>query len=190
MVYTITGDEPMSQPAAQNVSGSSQGGSMPGASSEGLTPQLAIRLAWAVWLLFLVTPFFLFLFSVWTLSNARAHPSASQAEIDHWFLGAMVYLLICVPFSFFARGRVFKAYWSGQPVSPRNYLSGMFTIWLALELGGFLSLAGCLVTGALLPNLLPALLAFMFFTTFWPSGRAMMRHSGHHEDPEVYEEPR
>jgi hypothetical protein len=160
-------------------------------SSSGLTPQTAIRVAWIIWLVFLVVPFFLFLHAVWILSNAGSNaPVASPDVVTHWFLGSMLYLLLVVPISFFTRGRVFKAYWTGHVVTPGKYLSGMTTVWLALEVGGILSLVGCLATGQLLPNVLPALVAFMFFATLWPSGRAMVRTVGHLEDAAVYEEPR
>jgi hypothetical protein len=158
--------------------------------SGGLTPHMALRIAWMFWLLFLVTPFFLFLHIVWILSSGPTAEPAQQMHGQHWFLVAMLYLLIMVPGSFFARGWVFKAYWTGKPVSPGKYLSGMMSIWLALEVGGLFALCGCVVNQSLLPNLLPALVAFMFFVTLWPSGRAMSRPMGQYEDPEVYEEPR
>ncbi len=63
-------------------------------------------------------------------------------------------------------------------------------MWGALEFGGIFSLLGCLVDHALLPNLLPALVAFMFYVTLWPSGRAMVSRMGHHEDAGMYEEAR
>jgi hypothetical protein len=109
---------------------------------------------------------------------------------ERWFLGASVYLLVVVPASFFWRGHVFKAYWTGQTIGPTTYLYGMLTMWAALEFGGIFSLLGCLVDHALLPNLLPALVAFMFYVTLWPSGRAMVSRMGHHEDAGKYEEAR
>jgi hypothetical protein len=124
-----------------------------------------------------------------TLGGAEAgHP---HPETRTWFLASSIYLLLAVPASFFWRGHIFKAYWSGKIVPPQKYLFGMLTVWLALEAGGILSLIGCAIDHALLPNLLPALVAFMFYVTLWPSGRAMVRHSvGAAEDPEVYEEAR
>jgi hypothetical protein len=71
-----------------------------------------------------------------------------------------------------------------------TYLYGMLTIWAALELGGIFSLLGCFMNHALLPNLLLALVAFMFYVTLWPSGRAMVSRMGHHEDSGKYEAPR
>ncbi len=63
-------------------------------------------------------------------------------------------------------------------------------MWVALEFGGIISLLGCIVTHSLLPSLLPALVAFMFYVTQWPTGHAMMGSIGESEDASVYKEPR
>jgi hypothetical protein len=157
-------------------------------SGSSLTVKTALRLAWATWIVLLVIPFFLFLALVWTL-GIQGGPKVHTTE-DHWFLGASAYLLIVVPLSFFWRGHVFKAYWTGQTIPPTTYLYGMLTIWAALEFGGIFSLLGCFVDRALLPNLLPALVGFMFYVTLWPSGRAMVSHKGQFEDAGKYESPR
>ncbi|HEY1921458.1 MAG TPA: hypothetical protein VGG44_01735 [Tepidisphaeraceae bacterium] len=153
-----------------------------------LTPRTALRLAWTTWMVFLIIPFLLFLTVVWTLGiQGGAKPQINE---EHWFLGSSAYMLVVVPLSFFWRGHVFKAYWTGQTVPPTTYLYGMLTIWAALEFGGIFSLLGCFIDRALLPNLLPALVAFMFYVTLWPSGRAMVSHKGHFEDAGKYEEAR
>ena len=153
-----------------------------------LSARLALRLAWVCWVVLLVIPFLTFLYIVFSLSGAPA--ARSFIQTDHWFLAASIYLLMAGPLSFFWRGHVWQAYWAGKPVTPGKYLFGMMSIWLALEFGGLLSLVGCIVDHSLLPNLLPALVAFMFFVTLWPSGRAMFKTCGNENDPQVYEEPR
>jgi len=157
--------------------------------SGNLTVRSALRLAWATWVTLLVIPFGLFLVAVWTLMIRDAGP-APHVESQSWFLSASAYLLVVVPASFFWRGRLFKTYWSGHPIAPTKYLYGMVTIWAALEFGGIIALLGCLVDRSLLPNLLPALVAFMFFVTLWPSGKAMVTSVGKAEDASIYEEPR
>jgi len=153
-----------------------------------LTVRTALRLAWVTWVVLLLIPFFLFLAVVWTLGISES--GSLQAAHSNWFLGASAYLLVVVPLAFFWRGRVFKPYWTGQVIAPLRYLYGMLAMWAALEFGGIFGLLGCLVDHSLLPNLLPALIAFMFYVTLWPSGRAMVKHVGQYEDAAKYEEPR
>jgi hypothetical protein len=102
----------------------------------------------------------------------------------------MIYLGIAVPGAFFWRSHYFKNYWAGKVVKPRDYFKGMFIIWLSMEIGGILALIGCLISNSLVPNILPALVAFMLFTPFWPTGRAMTNPMGNDPDSEIYEHPR
>jgi hypothetical protein len=148
---------------------------------------MALRLAWVTWVTLLVIPFFVFLTVVWTLMNHETVAMRSGAQ--PWFLAACGYMIVVVPAAFFWRDRLFKPYWSGQVIEPVKYLYGMLVMWMALEVGGIISLIGCLTEHSLLPNLLPALMAFVFFLRLWPSGRAMVRTVGHSEDASVYEEP-
>ena len=153
-----------------------------------LTPGQALRLAWLSWLVLLGIPALLFLAVMWTFIGDETH--ADRALGERWFLVCMAYLAVAVPAAFFWRSREFKAYWEGKCVTPAHYLRGMLIIWLTLEIGGIMALVGCLVSQSLTPNLLPAMVAFMLFTPFWPSGRAMTNPVGNDDDFEVYEEPR
>ena len=162
-----------------------------GVRTQELTAEVALRIAWISWLTMLAVPFVLFIVAVWTtqvMGDGFARPLAAESRT--WFYVAVAYLVTAVPISFFFRSHVFKAYWTGECVSPRNYLRGMLAMWLTIEVGGIIALLGCITTQSLLPNLMPALVAFMLFIPLWPSGRAMVRHCGREEDPEMYEEPR
>lgn len=154
----------------------------------GITVALAMRIAWVSWVILGVIPFLAFLSMIWYTTIVPTSEVADRGR--GWFLASCLYMLIVVPASFFWQNHVFKSYYTGHTVSPGQYLAGKLTVWIALEIGGLLSLAGCFVNNAPLPNMLPALVAFMFFVTFWPSGRAMVRTVGHLEDPGLYEEPR
>ena len=89
------------------------------------------------------------------------------------------------------RSHLFRPYWAGRTVSPRAYLKGTIILWLSLELGGILSMAGCSITHSLLPNLLPAMAAFILFALLWPAGTPMVcPNRGNLDDPERYVEPR
>jgi hypothetical protein len=153
-----------------------------------LTAASAIRIAWITWLTLLIIPFAVFLYIVWKFSNGET--TVRHNEGDIWFLVSALYLLAVVPLSFFWRAHLFKSYDAGHPVHPHKYLFGMMAVWMALEIGGLFSLTGCLIYDSLLPDLIPALVAFMFFVTFWPGGRAMTHHVGTSQDPEVYQTPR
>jgi len=155
--------------------------------SDQLTAAGALRLAWIIWLVMLALPFFVFLAVVWALMGDR---QANPQTANVWFIFSLAWLGLCVPVAFFLRSRVFKAYWTGRAVSPRSYLTGMFTVWATIELGGLISLLGCYFSHSFTPNIMPAIVAFILFTPFWPTGRAMTKPVGHEEDPELYRHPR
>jgi hypothetical protein len=154
-----------------------------------LTPGQALRIAWISWLVLLAIPALTFLFVMWSMIGNEGIPGDLAAG-ERWFLACMIYLALAVPAAFFWRSREFKCYWDGCVVSPKNYLKGMLIVWLTLEVGGLVALAGCMVTNSMTPNVLPALVAFILFTPFWPSGRAMTNPVGNDDDFEIYEEPR
>jgi hypothetical protein len=154
-----------------------------------LTPSDALRFAWWCWLSVLLVPFFLFLYTTWSMMGEET--VETNGTLAHtWFIANMAYIAIAVPLAIAWRSYVFRDYWKGDCVSPRNYLFGMMSVWITLEIGGMMGLIGCLLTHSLIPNLLPSLVAFMLFTPLWPSGRAMIHHGGNADDPAVYEEPR
>src|SRR5262249_16339302 len=137
----------------------------------------------------LAVPFVGFIAMVWHLMDRPAE-TIDTAMSHRWFIASMTYMMIGPPLAFFIRSRFFRGYWSGRIIPPLNYLIGMITIWAALEFGGLLGLVGCLISGALLPNLIPALLAFMFFLPLSPNGRSMTRALVNEHDPGDYEDPR
>jgi hypothetical protein len=154
-----------------------------------LTPRTALRYAWYVWMVLLAIPFLVFLYVAWQVGDQRR--PIDRAFTNGWFLGSVAYMLIAPTIAFFVRSRYFQGYWSGECVSPRNYLIGMCVLWGALVLGGVLSLIGCLGSRSLLPCMFPAMVAFAMFVIHWPSGRAMVCGTrGAADDPETYEEPR
>lgn len=150
--------------------------------------QRALNRAWACYLVLLACPFVVFLSLILYLSRDPNPVLAGEAQT--WFVIEMVWMGVAVPASFFVRSRLFKAYWMGGVVTPRNYLAGMLVVWIALETCGLLSLLVCFLTHTLIPNILPALLAFMLFTPFWPSGQAMVSAVGGEDDSEVFRHPR
>ena len=155
-----------------------------------LEPRQALRIAWVSWLLLMAVPFVYFLAVVWQLMDDDSVPPDGSLG-ERWFIFSMVYIALAVPAAFFLHDRIFKAYWHGSGVTPMRYLKGMWSIWLTIEAGGIVALTGCLITRSLTPNLLPAMVAFMLFIPFWPSGRAMSRPCAKDDDDfEHYKEPR
>jgi hypothetical protein len=157
--------------------------------SHGLSADHALNIAWWTWFALLSLPFIIFILTIWRLVYFEDH-GHDEKLAQKWFIASMVYMMLAIPAAFFWRGRLFRGYWSGQLVQPRDYLVGMITVWASIEIGGLLALAGCLVTGTMLPNLLPALLAFMLFTPLWPNGHSMTRALINEHDPADYEDPR
>jgi hypothetical protein len=150
-----------------------------------LSPREALQRAWTSFIVMMIAPFLLFLA---VLSQGGGAASSPLALI--WAGIAMAAIAVGLPAAFFVRSRLFKDYWEGKVVSPKDYLRGMMTIWLTLEIIGVFSLLGCIVTGSLVPCMVPALLAFMFFAPFWPSGDAMVNAVGASDDAEVFKHPR
>src|ERR1041385_8469733 len=147
---------------------------VPGTGPQHLSADLALQIASWTWCVLLAIPFVGFIIVVWHLMDREATDVSAQGG-QRWFIASMVYMMIGPPVAFFIRSRFFHGYWSGQIIAPRNYLIGMIVVWLAIEFGGLIGLAGCVVSGKLLPNLIPALLAFMFFLPLSPNGHAMTR---------------
>lgn len=156
--------------------------------AEEMTPERALRLAWIWWTVLLLLPAALFVVVMWALVFGVA-PSRPGVALTT-FLLSLVWLLIATPVAFLLRHHVFRAYWEGHTVDPRSYLKGMITIWLAPEIGGIIALLGVLLSGELLPGVLPAAVAFILFAPFWPSGRAMVEARGASDDDQVFRHPR
>lgn len=146
-------------------------------------------LTWAIWIAYLVTPFFVLIGSVVYLmvQDAAVHKSLGET----WFITMMVWIAVGIPLAFYVRSKVyFQNYWQGKTVSARQYFRGMLLVWTVIELAGLLSLVGCIVTGELIPNLIPALIAFVVFITQWPNASAMTEMSGNKDDASVFQHPR
>jgi hypothetical protein len=155
-----------------------------------LTPQRALHIAWIGYGIMLALPFLMFLYVTATLMGQDGAVRRDLPLADGWFIASIAYMVLIPAASFFMRSRYFHHYWKGQCVPPRMYLKGMYVVWVALEIGGLLSLFGCLMSRSLVPGILPALAAFVMYIVLWPNGRAMICSRGASDDPEKYEEPR
>lgn len=146
-------------------------------------------LAWSIWITYLLIPMFMFMGTV--LYFLIYTPAANLALGESWFVVMMILIAAGVPLTFYARSRLyFYGYWSGRTVTPGEYLRGMVLTWTVIEIAGVLSLLGCIMTGELMPNIMPALLAFVLFITQWPNASAMTDNTGSDADPAVFRHPR
>jgi hypothetical protein len=150
----------------------------------------AYGLAWAVWITYLMLPLFVFMGVVfYMLVNIGGLGYHNVG--DSWFLTMMIWLAVGVPGAYFVRSRLFfRDFWAGRPVTPRQYFYGMVLIWTVIEIAGVFSLLGCLFTGELVPNIIPALFAFILFITQWPNASAMTESTGQKADSTVFRHPR
>jgi hypothetical protein len=142
-----------------------------------------------LWLGMLALPFVVFLSVVAYLLGSHG---PVQTDLAHtWFLLSLGWVGFAIPGAYFLRSQVFfKEYGAGGVVPPGRYLMGMTTVWLAIEIGGLLGLAGCFMSGSLMPDLIPSLVAFVLFLTMWPTGSAMTEATGDVDDPAVFHHPR
>ena len=140
--------------------------------------------------LLLLIPLFLFLGTIVYLLGSTA-PTARPELGQAWFLTMMVAIAAGVPLAFYVRGKAFfYGFWSGRTVTPHQYIYGSLVVWTVIEAIGILSLVGCLVSGDLAPNLVPALIAFVVFVTQWPNATALYKNTGNRDDSSEFVHPR
>ena len=151
--------------------------------------QSAFRAASVAYSVFMVLPPVAFAIALLVQIN-RAAPPRNPGRVTNWLWLIAVYLMIGFPAALFIRRRLCIAYNRGEAVAPRNYLVGMLTVWLSLEIGMLLPIVGYCVTGVLIPIIPLALVPLVFFITLWPSGDMLVSHSGDSDDAEIYKNPR
>lgn len=149
--------------------------------------QSTLRRAWAWWLTLLLVPFILFLTLLVYLSMS---PAKNPEVGSSYVIASILWLGLGVPAGFMVRWRFFRDYWAGGLCKPADFLHGTLSAWIAIEIGGLISLIGCFVDNSLTPNIVPAVVAFIVFTPFWPSGEAMTKALGRLDDPEIMRHPR
>ena len=153
------------------------------------SPGSALRAAWWAYLILLFLPFLVLGVIIVSYSNTVTS-STPYHGVSRWFRLTTAFLVIVLPAALLYRRHLWRAYFRGDLVAPRRYLTGVLTVWLSLEVSMILTLVGCYVTVSFLPELLPAIVAFVVFITLWPSGKMMISRAGDSNDPEIYEMPR
>jgi hypothetical protein len=146
---------------------------VPGARGDaGLTPRVALRIAWAAWVVLLLLPYAILPFALHETVSApasRSNPRVASA----WFLGIMLCLFLALLFAVVWRIPKLRSYWLGDPVRPRRYLCGMATLWGALMICGVVAELVCASTATFVPNVLPAAVALLAYVILRPEGSVM-----------------
>jgi len=158
-----------------------------GAKAVSINQVFALRAAWFAWVFLLLCPFAMIAVMI-AVPSTHVYRGAYQG-VSPWFLVTMLFLAVGFPAALFIRHHLCRAYALGSVVTPRHYFAGMLTVWLTLEIGMIVSLVGCCVTAALLPGLIPWIVAFVFLMTLWPNGKMMTSRAGNAGDPERYQKP-
>ena len=93
--------------------------------------------------------------------------------------GQLLFYIACgltataIPVGLFVRGQVFKRGWVGDVITPGAYTTGNIVAWACCEAPAIAGLVGCMIAGSLMPNVIPAVAAFVMHLLLWPNGRAM-----------------
>jgi hypothetical protein len=148
-----------------------------------------LYLAWIVWSALLLVTLGVLAATLLIVHNTPARDGA-PATARRWLWFIVGYYLIVVIAAFFRTGWMFRSYYNYRPVAPRTYLTGMTIVWAALAVGAWASLAACVFTRTLLPNILLAGVGTVMLLALWPKGNAMAPPAGSPADPGQYQEPR
>jgi hypothetical protein len=145
--------------------------------------------AWMRWFALLLVTLGALAVTLLIVHNAPA-AGAAGATARQWLWIIAGYFVIVVPAAFFRTNWIFRGYYRYHPVAPSKYLKGVTIVWVALAVGAWMSLAVCVFTRTLLPNILFAGVGNVMLLALWPKGNAMSPPAGNPADPGQYQEPR
>ncbi|MFP4144900.1 MAG: hypothetical protein ACLFV3_07115 [Phycisphaeraceae bacterium] len=131
---------------------------------------LTLRLIWAA---MLMSQLVFFLVVAFVLTEARGatpdlHPMLGWIGVG-WFVAATA-------MGYFARNQIYKSAWREHAIAPGGYLTGNLVLLALLESVGLFSIIALLVTGVMVPEILPAIGALVVFAINFPTGHAMRPH--------------
>ena len=131
---------------------------------------VTVRIIWAALAMGMVT----FAGIVIVLAQAPAEAAAPADDADPmFFYAACAMVVMAIPMGLFVRGQIFKRGWVGDVVTPQAYTTGNIIAWACCEAPVLFALVVVLITGNIMPNVLPAAAAFVMHLILWPNGRAM-----------------
>ncbi|NJL30858.1 MAG: hypothetical protein HC898_04090 [Phycisphaerales bacterium] len=100
-------------------------------------------------------------------------------QTDTGHLLSYIALFMCltmIPAGYVLRAQMYKRHWVGQAVRPRGYLLGNVILWAMCEGISLLGLVSVVLSGELIPNLIPTVLALGVLVVNFPNGAAMFGH--------------
>lgn len=146
----------------------------------------AMQIAWGIYLALGLLPAAFSVLGIWVSLLAES----SDPDLSLWFMIAgSVWLSIAIPVALLIRRAAFSAYYDGGLVSPANFLRGSIPLWIAVVSGGLIGQVGWIVSRTPVVSSLVAVCALVVYLVFHPTGHAMTRPVGGHDDPALYEEP-
>ena len=190
---TATSVHPHRQPGALRPDVEHSDKIMPACNLE--ADALALRKAWGLYFLLALLPPLAMIGAIFYLlftSASLMGPQVVEANSTlgwAWFLGGMIFIGLSLPASFFARRKLWAAYYEGGVVDAGNYVKGNLVVWAPLVVAGVLGFVGFALT-FYVASLFTSVLAFVIFLALTPNGHAMTRPVGDEEDSGVYEEPK
>ena len=156
---------------------------------------MALRQSWGIYLVLAVIPPLAMIGMIFYLIFDR-DPFFGPRVVEEstatgwiWFVLGMLWISVTLPAGFYVRRHYWARFYEGGTVRARNYIKGNVAIWLPLVVAGVLGFIGFAAT-RFAGSLFTSVTAFVIFLAMYPTGHAMTRPVGDHDDPGVYEEPK
>ena len=130
--------------------------------------------------------------SAFTLLHMGGH------QVDTGHMLSYIALFMCItmiPAGYVLRSQMYKRHWVDSTVRPRGYLLGNVVLWAICEGISLLGLVAVVLSGELLPTVIPTVLALGVLVVNFPNGAAMMGQGSnnpyeHPLKPAVHRQPR
>lgn len=156
---------------------------------EPLDAQSALKQAWIWYAAILAVPFV----AIVCHAVARvidAQPFISEHASRVGFVATLLWIGLSGAVGFLGQEYYFASYFKGQPVTPKEYLTGKVFAWVCLMSGAMMAAVFMWLSQEAFPHVFAAIIAIIFTLTQYPNGRAMTSTTGNLDRPQLYEQPR
>lgn len=140
-----------------------------------------------LWGAMLIGHFHMGFAAVWYIMVVDAAPT----DLAHqWFyIVACMVAATLVPASFHLRSKVFKKFWDGGVVSPREFVIGSVLPWVALTISAMIGWLGVLHAHSLVPSFVVPASMVIVMLILYPTGDAMRLPVGKLADTDKFKHP-